>query len=169
MQKLRDELASVFISSPAARQYPETPTTAAWNLLVTDPDLPPVVTPLIVALAAAAPTVLDEAIADKFQTAYSHLLALRQQPPPAPTSAPAGPSRSSSSHSRAGIQQFDGRQVYVSNAGTVYDISRPPPRPCRTCNEMHWSFHCPRRTSATATYQRNSRMGAGPAAPYSSP
>ena len=128
MQKLRDELASVYISSPAARQYPETPTTATCNLLVTDPDLPPIVTPLLVALAAAAPTVLDEAIADKFQTAYSHLLALRQQPPPAPTSAPAGPSRSSSSHSRAGIQQFDGRQVYVSNAGTVYDISRPPPR-----------------------------------------
>ena len=166
MQKLRAELSALSLSPPP-RVYPESPTPEAWNLLVSDPDLPPIVTPLLVALAGAAPTVLDEAISEKFHVAYTHLLSLRQQPPCTAASITSRPSRSNSAHSRAGLQDFDGRQVYVSNAGTVYDISRPPPRPCRTCNEMHWSFHCPRRNATLSSSQRNSRMGAGPATPHS--
>ena len=109
MQKLRSELSALSISTVPSRNYPDTPTTAAWNLLMTDPDLPPVVTPLLVALAAAAPTVLDEAIAETFHAAYTHLLSLCQKPLPAAVSAPARPMRSSSSHSRAGLQEFEGR------------------------------------------------------------
>jgi len=46
--------------------------------------------------------------------------------------------RTYSPASRGRKIQFEGKTLYVSKSGRTFDISKPPPYPCRSCHKLHW-------------------------------
>ena len=166
VRQLKEKFAALSVSpqsqSPA---YPSEVTAKALSDLSTDPRTPPSAAPFLIALAANFPTATDEAHLAPVQQAYDHALQLRQEPAGAPPGTPTGRSRSQSR-----FRMLGGKQMYVTNRGVMYDISKPPPKPCRNCNGLHWSWHCPYETSRVPPPpgQQNSHMGVGPAVQPSS-
>ena len=58
------------------------------------------------------------------------------------------------STSRGRFVQQDGRQLYVSQKGRFFDVSLPPPYPCRKCQQLHWNWiPCPQAAPRQYPYQ----------------
>ena len=48
-----------------------------------------------------------------------------------------------------------GVPMFVSKAGTAYDMNNPPPNPCLRCGQLHWSVQpCPQQASPQQIYQQ---------------
>jgi hypothetical protein len=162
VRELRQRLEALSLAPnrPSLPTYPAEVTAPALSDLAADPRSPPMAVPFLLAMAAALPTLLDEATVATFQRAYEHALTLHQSPPPA------GPS-GHRSRTPSRFVTVNGRQHYVTNQGVQYDIAQPPPRPCRACGAMHWSWQCPAQSSRTPPtqnlFQRNSSTGGGAA------
>ena len=67
------------------------------------------------------------------------------------------PYRRSTSSGRGRLISFEGRQLYISNAGRTFDISQPPPYNCY--GGSHWAIHCTaqnsRRAGRTCSFSTN--------------
>jgi hypothetical protein len=107
--------------------------------------------------AAASPEELEHC-----QHAYDQMtLVLRDSAPPTPEEPPSRTPRSrsrspnSQTPSRPRFQTQNGRKFYVARSGKKYDISRPPPYPCKECKENHWYWEsC---SSSSTPSRQNSR------------
>ena len=69
--------------------------------------------------------------------------------PGLPRSSPSTYRRSTSS-GRGRLISFEGRQLYISNAGRTFDTSQPPPYNCYRCGGTHWAIHCTAQNSSPA-------------------
>ena len=176
IRELRERLDAMSISSQHQRPrvtFPTIVTAQALADLAADPQTPPVAAPFLVALGTVFPVLLDDSHIAAVQQAYDHALRLREPPNP---STPRPRSSSQSRSPQRFVTDASGRTFYVTNSGKYYDISLPPPKPCRVCGVYHWSWNCPRQgdrypPSAPAFYPPsapvfypNSPSGGGPAA-----
>ena len=82
VRELRQRLDALSLGSsrPALPTYPSQVTAQALGDLSADPRTPPMAVPFLLAMAAALPTLLDEATVGAFQRAYEHALTLHRRP-----------------------------------------------------------------------------------------
>ena len=135
--------------------YPDSVSKEALARLEQDPEIPDFTRSSVRALSFCLEHLQDEQAQMLIQSAYTDLLSARQSVLP-PQAQPASPmhrpsqSRTSSAH-RSGpptsrLVHQNGVTYYRTNTGRMYDISRPPPYPCKVCNVSHWSWECPRNS-----------------------
>ena len=171
VRQLKEKFAALSVSASQSQSpaYPSVVTARALADLSTDPRTPPFAVPFLIALATNFPSSSDEAHLAPVQQAYDHALQLRQEPAGGSQGPSAGPS-AGRSRSPSRFRMVGGKMMYVTNRGIMYDISKPPPKPCRGCGGAHWSWHCPYETSRfpPPPGQQNSHMGVGPAVQSSS-
>ena len=176
--QLHQRLDALNIQDPRERSYPTEPTPQAWENLLRDPAFGPEFTPLIDAIGAAStiPTI-DENVVSKINAAYAHLVSIRRASTDATTRPhqqprlPCSASSSSRGPTGRGLIEFEGRTLYVSQSGNIFDPEKDPPKPCRNCpGQYHWAFKCPKSTysayaASSSAQSRNSIGGGGYAAP----
>ena len=158
---------AVTLQRSSAPTFPTAVSADALARLEQDGTLPDFTRSSIRALSYALTNVQDEQLHALVQTAYSDLVTARQAPPTTGTAtgsiARSSSQRSFSSRRQPSPSRFihqGGLVFYKSNNGRLYDISGPPPRPCRDCNVPHWSWQCPHNQSAsTMPHSQNSRAG----------
>jgi len=122
-------------------------TVASINALLSRPNQPSWVSRTLLPLATFTnnPTIdTAQLLADSLWVSIAE-----NSSPGLPRSSPSTYRRSTSS-GRGRLISFEGRQLYISNAGRTFDTSQPPPYNCYRCGGTHWAIHCTAQNSSPA-------------------
>ena len=160
---LESRINALSISEPAPA-LPEKISPEALEALTAHTGVPPDYQAFLPVLQIALRAAASPEEVEQCQHAYDQVvLVLNESAPPTPDEGLARPPRSrsrspqSQTPSRPRFQTQNGRKFYVARSGKKYDISRPPPYPCKECKENHWYWESCSVASTSAPSRQNSR------------